>query len=86
MYGSIAVVFGICIYYGLPVAMLQLNFGLILTIFFMILMGLLLGLVMITVNLQGALEYALMHILLFWETKAMKIILRKNMIAHKRKN
>ena len=27
-----------------------------------------------------------MHLFLFWETKAMKTVLRKNMIAHKRKN
>jgi hypothetical protein len=86
LFGSVAVVFGILIYYGLPVAMLQLNFGLILQIFFLILMGLILGLVILAVNLQGALEFALMHILLFWETKSMKTLLRKNMIAHRRKN
>ena len=74
-FGSLAVVFGIAIYYGLPLAMLKLNFGLILTIFFMILMSLLLGLVLFSVNLQGALEHALLHILLFWEKKSMKILL-----------
>ena len=83
LFGSVAVIFGIGIYYGLPVAMLQLNFGLLLTIFFTILMGLLLGLVLIAVNMQGALEFMLMHLLLFWETRAMKTLLRKNMIAHK---
>ena len=51
LFGSIAVLFGVTIYYGLPLAMLELNFGLILTIFFMILMSLLLGLVLFTVNL-----------------------------------
>ena len=86
LFGSVSVIFGIGIYYGLPVAMLQLNFGLLLTLFFTILMALLLGLVLISVNLQGALEYLLMHLLLFWETKAMKTLLQKNMIAHKQKN
>ena len=51
LFGSLAVIFGISIYYGLPLAMLKLNFGLILTIFFMILMSLLFGLVLFTVNL-----------------------------------
>ncbi len=51
LFGSIAVLFGITIYYGLPVAMLELNLGLILSIFFMLLLGLLLGLVLIAVNL-----------------------------------
>ena len=68
LFGSVAVTFGIMIYYGLPLALLQLNFGLILTIFFMILLGLLLGLVLIAVNLQGALEFVLLYLLLFWET------------------
>ena len=51
MLGSLAVVFGVIIYYGLPLAMLTLNIGLILTIFFLILMGMLLGLVIFSVNL-----------------------------------
>ena len=76
LFGSVSVIFGIGIYYGLPVAMLQLNFGLLLTIFFTILMGLLLGLVLIAINLQGFLEFILMHMLLFWETRAMKRLLR----------
>ena len=86
LFGSIAVLFGISIYYGLPVALLELNFGLILTIFFMILLGLLLGLVLIAVNLQSALEKLLLYLLLFWESKAMKTVLAKNMGAHKNKN
>ena len=86
LFGSVAVVFGAVIYYGLPVSMLQLNIGMILVIFFMILMGLLLGLVLITVNLQGAIELVLLYVLLFWETKAMKTMLQKNMKAHRRKN
>ena len=49
-------------------------------------MGLLLGLVLVAVNLQGALEFVLMHLLLFWETRSMKILLRKNMTVHKKKN
>ena len=52
----------------------------------MILMGLLLGLVLISVNLQGAIELILLYLLLFWETKAMKTMLRKNMKAHRHKN
>ena len=86
LFGSVAVTFGISIYYGLPMAMLKLNFGLLLTIFFAILMGLLLGLVLIAINLQSFLERVLMYILLFWETGAMKTLLRKNMIAHRKKN
>ena len=86
VFGTLAVIFGVVIYYGLPLAMLKLNFGLILTIFFLILMSLLLGLVLFSVNLQGALERTLLHLLLFWEKKSMKILLAQNIIAHKRTN
>ena len=86
LFGTVACAFGIVIYYGLPLAMLELNLGLILIIFFTILMGLLTGLVIFSVNLQGALEFLLMHMLLFWESKSMKMVLRKNMTTHKRKN
>jgi len=86
LFGTFACTFGIAIYYGLPLAMLELNLGLILIIFFAILMGLLTGLVIFSVNLQGALEFLLMHLLLFWESKSMKMVLRKNMTTHKRKN
>lgn len=51
LFGSVAVVFGMSIYYGLPAAMLELNLGLILSIFFLILMGLLFGLTLFAVNL-----------------------------------
>ena len=84
--GSVSVVFGIAIYYGLPISLLELNFGLILKIFFLILMGLLLGLVLITINMQSFLELVLMHVFLFWESASMKALLKKNMTAHKRKN
>lgn len=84
--GTVSVLFVFIIYYGLPLALLMVNFGLILRIFFMILMGLLLGLVLISVNLQSFIEYALLYLLLSWETKAMKALLKKNMLAHKRKN
>ena len=86
LFGSVSVVFGITIYYGLPVALLQINLSLILQIFFLLLLGLLLGLVIMAINLQGALELVLTHLLLFWESKAMKTLLRKNMIANRRKN
>ena len=86
VFGSLAVIFGVVIYYGLPLAMLKLNFGLILTIFFLILMSLLLGLVLFSVNLQGAIERALLHLLLFWEKKSMKLLLAQNITAHKRTN
>ena len=84
--GSIAVIFGIIVYYGLPYAMLQLNVGFLLTIFFMLLMGMLFGLVLIAINLQPTVERLLLYLLLFWEKKSMRAVLKKNLTAHKMKN
>ena len=86
LYGTVACVFGIAVYYGLPAALLRLNLGMLLTIFFMLLLGMLLGLVLFSVNLQSAMEFLLLYLLLFWERKSMRAVLKKNLIAHKRKN
>ena len=51
VFGAITVAYGIGIYYMLPLGMLSLNFGLILWIFFMILLGMIFGLVLLSYNL-----------------------------------
>ena len=85
-YGITSTVIGIIVYYMLPIALLEQNLGLILNIFFMLLLGMLLGLVLFAINLQSSMELALLYILLFWEKRSMRMVLRKNLVAHKRKN
>jgi hypothetical protein len=46
--GSIASLYGIIVYYGLPYALLTQNIALILGIFFFILMGMLFGVTLLT--------------------------------------
>ena len=67
----------------LPQALLAENAGLILEIFFMILIGLILGLTLLTANLRGPLETLIVYVLFFWERKSMRALLKKNLIAHK---
>ena len=86
LYGSLAVCLGVLVYYGLPSSLLELNLGMILTIFFILLLCMLVGLVLVASNLQPALEYVLMYLMLFWEQKSMRTLIRKNMIAHRKKN
>lgn len=83
LFGTITVVFGISIYYFLPLSLLQANYGMILGIFFMILLGLMLGLTLFVTNLQGILETILVYIFFFWEKESMRVLLRKNLSAHK---
>ena len=86
IFGTIAVLFGTSIYYLLPLGLLQQNFGMILSIFFMLLFGMILGLTLLASNLQGILEVVMVYIFFFWEQKAMQNLLRKNLAAHKPRN
>ena len=86
IFGIITVVYGLAIYYFLPLSMLSLNFKLILRIFFMILLGMLFGLTLLSFNLQRLLEIALTHTLLFFEQSSMRMLVLKNLTAHKLRN
>lgn len=86
LFGSIAVGYGMTIYLVLPLSLLEGNFTLILQIFFLILMGLLIGITLFVTNLQGLLELLLMHVTLFWEKRSMRELLKKNLIAHRPRN
>jgi hypothetical protein len=52
-YGTLVVLYGVSIYYLMPLSLLSGNYGLILIIFFSILMGMVLGLTMLAYNLQS---------------------------------
>lgn len=66
--------------------MLTLNLGLLLEIFFMILLGMILGLTLIAFNLQRLIEQVVVFCLLFFERKSMKILILKNLSAHRESN
>lgn len=86
VFGFVGAGSGIMIYYLLPVAILNFNLGLLLEIFFMILVGLILGLTLIAFNIQRALELLIVNTFLFLETKSMKILITKNLSAHRESN
>jgi len=86
MFGTIAVLYGLSIYYFLPLAMLSFNFSLILKIFFFILIGMLMGLSLLAFNLQRFLEIVFTYVFLFFEKKSMKMMVIKNLSAHRMRN
>lgn len=63
-----------------------MNAALILDIFFAILIGMILGLTVLTANLRGPLEKFMVYIFFFWESKSMRTLLKKNLMAHKATN
>lgn len=50
-FGLLSVVYGIAIFIFLPIALINFNLGLMLTIFFLILIGMILGLSMLSTNI-----------------------------------
>ena len=86
IFGTICVLFGVSIYYFLPLSLLKQDYGMILGIFFLILIGMLFGLTVFATNLQGILERLLVYVFFFWEKKSMRALLRKNLAAHKQTN
>lgn len=86
VFGLLAVLYGASIYYILPLSLLSFDLGLILKMFFFILLGMLFGLCLFAVNLQRLLEIGLTYLFLFWEKKSMKKMLLNNLKAHKLRN
>lgn len=85
-FGILSVVYGISIFVFLPIALVNVQIGVMLTIFFLILMGMVYGLSMLASNILPALETVLVKILLCWERMSMKKLIEKNLITHRRSN
>ena len=45
-----------------------------------------LGLAVLTSNLRGFIEILITYLLLFWEKKSMRALIKKNLVAHKHTN
>lgn len=86
IFGVITTLYGFGVYYMLPLSMLSSNLGLMLQVFFMILLGYLFGLVLLAINLQHLMERFLLLVLLFWEKPSMKRLILNNLKAHQVKN
>lgn len=85
-FGTVAVAFGMSIYYFLPLALLSFNLSLVLQIFMFILVGMLTGLSMLAFNLQRLAEIGLTHTLLFFVDSSMKAMVTSNLAAHRARN
>ena len=86
VFGIMASTFGLMIYYLLPKGLINQNIGLLLIVFFSILMGLLLGLILLSYSVQYLFEKFVAYATLFWVNKTDFILTLKNMSAHRFKN
>ena len=84
--GLMTFLYGIAIYYFLPLSLISLNFGMLGSIFLWILFGILLGFVILSINIENLLQKIVTHILLFFTGSYTKILIIKNLTAHRIKN
>jgi len=84
--GGVMAIFGFGVYYVMPLSLLTMNFTLLLNLFFILLMSMLLGLVLLSLNVEHVLEVVLVEMFLFWERVAVKQVVLKNLVAHRQRN
>ncbi len=86
IFGLITFIYGASIYYFLPLSLLSMNFGMIGGIFLWILFGILLGFVLLSRNIENILQKILTYTLLFFTRSYTKLLILKNLAAHRIKN
>ena len=84
--GCFLFLFGFSIYYLIPLSLLSMQLNLLLNLFFAILILMLFGLVLFSLNFQRILEFLIIYLLFWWEKKAVKSVILKNLIAHRIRN
>eukprot|EP00762_Andalucia_godoyi_P001611 ANDGO_00311.mRNA.1 hypothetical protein DICPUDRAFT_56279 len=84
--GLLLVIFGAFVYYYFPYALLALKIDLLIYMFFFLLLALLFGLVLLSMNLETIAERLVTFFFLFWETHAINNMIHKNLSAHRTRN
>lgn len=74
------------VYFLLPIALISGNMSMLSFVFFGLLMMVLIGLIMITINFEFIFEKAVAMVFLFWESKVVKFMAVKNLTAHRERN
>ena len=84
--GTAFTVFGVTIYYLLPLALMSFNLSLLSQIIIFILLGLLFGLTLLAFNIQSSVENLLTNVFLFFELNSIRRMVRKNLSSHRKRN
>ncbi len=86
IFGFLVFLYGISIYYFLPLSMLSMNWGLLLFILLLILLGMLTGLIILSVNMEYIIQKVIVCLFFFWTQAATRILILKNLTAHRIRN
>ena len=85
-FGVIALTYGFSVYYLLPLSLVSFNSSLAMTIFLYILFGMIAAMGLLSLNVQGFVNLVVLKIVLFWESQSTRLLVMKNLIAHKDRN
>ena len=86
IFGLLTFIYGASIYYFLPLSLISMNLGLIGLIFLWILFGILLGFILLSQNIEHLVQKGLTYLLLFFTRSYTKLLILKNLAAHRIKN
>ena len=86
IFGLLTFIYGASIYYFLPLALIALNYGMMGLILLWILFGILLGFILLSQNIEHLLQKGLTYLLLFFTKSYTKLLILKNLAAHRIKN
>ena len=85
--GFILILFGVGTYYLFPLSLITQNLSLLLFCFFALMVSMLIGLSLLSFNINHIIQKSLILLLFGWfESISVQHILYKNIIAHKRRN
>jgi ABC-type antimicrobial peptide transport system permease subunit len=84
--GACFTAYGFVIYYLFPTALIDFNISLLFYIFFGILIAMLGGLVLLSINFERVVETAMCWLFLFWEQSSVFHLISKNLVAHRPRN
>ena len=84
--GAVLTVYGFAVYYLFPKGLLNQDFSLMLVIFFLVLLMMLAGLVLLAMNFQRFVETVVQYATAFWEHAAVFLLVERNLTAHRARN
>ncbi|KAL0491062.1 hypothetical protein AKO1_009747 [Acrasis kona] len=84
--GAALALFGFCVYYFFPLSLLTLNITFLLYMFFGLILAMLFGLIVLSLNLENLIEFCVTFLFFFWENVAVREMVVKNLVAHRERN
>jgi ABC-type antimicrobial peptide transport system permease subunit len=84
--GFLGALSGFAMYSFFPTSLITMNYSLMFYILFLVLLGMLGGLVMLATNFERVMETAICFVFMFWEAPAVRSMVSKSLSAHRCRN